>query len=86
VTDHFQDDTRIMSLVDLALAQPPDQREACLLAACAGDTELFSRACRYVKGEERMVGFLPPLYSVPRAREYRLLPDEVLEDSKPSAR
>ena len=53
-----QDDDLVMSLVELALTLPLEQREAYLHSACAGDTELFGQVSRYVESEQRMQGFL----------------------------
>jgi len=36
-----QDDDLVMSLVELALGQPPDSREAYVRASCRGDRELL---------------------------------------------
>ncbi len=73
-----QDDDLVMSLVELALAQPPEQREAYLNSACAADTELFSQVSRYVESEQRMEGFLlDPL--CPRAEpEHPFEPGQLL--------
>src|SRR5271169_664853 len=58
------DDDRVMSLVELALAQPENQRASYLESACSGNSELFDQAWNYVQWEERMHGFLlDPLYS-----------------------
>src|SRR6202140_2166075 len=58
-----KDDDLVMSLVDLALTHPPDQRKAYLQSACGADTELFEETGSYVQCEERMNGFLlDPLY------------------------
>ena len=58
-----KDDDLVMSLVDLALTHPPDQRESYLKSACGADTELFEETWSYVQWEERMNGFLlDPLY------------------------
>ena len=61
-----QDDDVVMSLVELALSQPPDTQETYLRTACAGDTELFSQVWDYVRWNQRMQDFLleplfPPL-------------------------
>jgi eukaryotic-like serine/threonine-protein kinase len=59
-----QDDELVMGLVDLALAQPENQRESCLRNACSGNADLFSQAWSYVQWEARMQGFLlEPLLS-----------------------
>ena len=61
--DKAQDDDRVMSLVELALAQPAGEREAYLRHACGSDDGLFSQTWDYVRWEERMQGFLlDPLY------------------------
>src|SRR5579863_349342 len=52
-----------MSLVERALAQPGDEREAYVRGACAADSELFDCVWKYVQSEERMRGFLlDPLF------------------------
>jgi tetratricopeptide (TPR) repeat protein len=84
-TNKAQDDDLVMSLVDLALAQLPDRREAYLRSACARDGqpfdhELFAEAWRYVQWERRMGGFLlDPLYSLTFA-EVAFQPGEFLDD------
>src|ERR1035438_2249625 len=63
-----QDDDVLMSLVDQALAQPEDQRQAYLSSACAENSELLEQARNYVRWEERMQGFLlEPLFRPPAA-------------------
>ena len=47
-----------MGLVELALAQPENQRESYLENACSGNPDLFSQAWNYVQWETRMHGFL----------------------------
>jgi Flp pilus assembly protein TadD len=60
-----QDDDLVISLVELALARPPAEREACLRAACGDDDGLFRQVWSYVEAEERMQGFLrEPLYTL----------------------
>jgi len=56
--DKRPDDELLMSLVEMALAQPEDEREAYLKSACSQSTELFDQAWNYVRWEERMKGFL----------------------------
>jgi eukaryotic-like serine/threonine-protein kinase len=74
-----QDDDMVMSLVDLTLAQPPDQRDEYLKNACAGNAELFSLVHEYVRWEERMRGFLlDPLYRSALA-EPTFQPGQLLE-------
>src|ERR1700693_3795689 len=58
------DDELVMNLVELALAQPEDQRQSFLESACSGNADLFARAWHYVQWETRMRGFLmEPLYA-----------------------
>ena len=74
-----QDDELLMNLVELALSQPSEQREAYLRTACAGDPELFTQAWNYVESEERMQGFLEePLFPLPAA-EQRFETGELLD-------
>jgi tetratricopeptide (TPR) repeat protein len=74
-----KDDDLVMSLVDLALTRPADQREAYLRTACGGDTELFDQTWTYVQWEERMNGFLlDPLYP-PASDEHPFEPGEMLD-------
>ena len=55
-----------MSLVEVMLAQPKQERELYLSSVCAHDSELFKEVRKYVEWEERMNGFLlDPLYSQP---------------------
>src|SRR5579883_3669450 len=64
--NRVQDDDVLMSLVELALARPVDEREMYLRSACEGNCELFDRAWKYVQCEQRMNGFLlEPLCSPP---------------------
>ncbi|HYZ87143.1 MAG TPA: protein kinase, partial [Bryobacteraceae bacterium] len=67
-----------MSLVELALSRPPEERKECLRLACAGNTDLFTLTWNYVEAEERMQGFLlDPLYS-PNIDEHIFEPGELL--------
>ena len=77
--DQAQDDDLVMSLVEMALARLPDDREAYLQSACAGDSELFGQVWNYVESEQRMKGFLSdPLF--PRALfEHPFEPGELLD-------
>jgi hypothetical protein len=62
-----QDDELVMSLVDMALTQPLDRREAYLRSICGSDPELFEQTWTYVQWEQRMNGFLlDPLLPVVR--------------------
>ncbi len=51
-------DERTMSLVQMALSRPEDEREFCLRDACGTDDKLFERAWDYIKREKEMQGFL----------------------------
>ncbi len=55
---HTFEDERVMHLVELALAQSPDDRDAYLEGACGGNLELLAEVRRYVEWENRMAGFL----------------------------
>jgi len=73
------DDDVLMTLVDLALEQQVEQREAYLRGACGGDEILFTKACQYVQWEDRMNGFLLcPLFPPPSA-ELTLDPGQLLD-------
>src|ERR1700692_2125723 len=74
------DDDLVMSLVDLALTHPADQRQAYLKNACGDDTELFDQTWSYVQWEQRMNGFLlDPLYPA-ASYEHPFEPGELLDD------
>lgn len=61
-----EDDELVMSLVELALARPPEDREHYVHSACARDSQLFEEVWKYVQAEERLNGFLlDPLYPPP---------------------
>jgi len=53
-----QDDDLVMGLVDRALSEPLEKREAFVRGACGGDTELCDQVWDYVQSEQRMDGFL----------------------------
>src|SRR3569832_1436194 len=74
-----QDDDRVMTLVELALARPSGERHRYLRGACGADPELFGRVWDYVLWEERMSGFLtePLLQSFETERPFE--PGELLE-------
>jgi serine/threonine protein kinase/tetratricopeptide (TPR) repeat protein len=56
-------DDLVMGLVELALSQPEDERDAYVHSACAGDTKLLGQVLSYVDWDRRMKGFLlEPLY------------------------
>lgn len=74
-----QDDDLVMSLVDLALGLPSEERKAYVLSACHGDSELFEEVWNYVLWEQRMDGFLlDPLYP-PASNEHPFQPGELLD-------
>jgi len=74
-----QDDDVVMNLVERALGQPPDAREAWLRTACGDDTELMSQVWDYVQWNQRMRGFLlQPLYSA--LPEHQFVPGDLLAD------
>jgi eukaryotic-like serine/threonine-protein kinase len=74
-----QDDELVMSLVELTLAQPENQRESFLESACSGNADLFGETWRYVQWEERMGGFLmEPLYAATQD-ETPFQPGELLD-------
>ena len=74
-----QDDELVMSLVDLTLARPPEERGAYLQSACAGDPDLYREVWRYVEWETRMKGFLlAPFYS-PATAEHPFETGELLD-------
>jgi eukaryotic-like serine/threonine-protein kinase len=78
--DKAQDDDLVITLVELALALPPDERESYLRTACAGDSQLFSQVWNYVQAEQRMKGFLlDPLYP-PALSEHPFEPGDLLDD------
>jgi hypothetical protein len=52
------DDDLVMTLVELALARSPEERERYVQVACACDSQLFEEVWKYVQAEERMNGFL----------------------------
>jgi tetratricopeptide (TPR) repeat protein len=74
-----QDDDVVMSLVELALSQPPDAQETYVRTACAGDTELFSQVWDYVRWNQRMQDFLlEPLF--PPLPQHHFEPGDLLAD------
>ena len=74
-----QDDDLVMSLVEMALAKPPDDREAYLQSACNGNTELFEQVRAYVASEERMMGFLSEPLVPPTLFEHPFEPGDLLD-------
>jgi serine/threonine-protein kinase len=74
-----QDDDIVMTLVELALSQPPDVQETYLRTACADDTELFSQVWDYVQWNRRMQDFLlDPLF--PALPQHKFVPGDLLAD------
>jgi serine/threonine protein kinase len=74
-----QDDDLVMSLVELALSQPPDSQETYVRSACADDTELFTQVWDYVRWNRRMQDFLlDPLF--PALPQHRFQPGDLLAD------
>src|SRR5215472_4354854 len=64
VPNKAQDDDLVMSLVELALARPREERDSYIDSACSGDPGLIGEVRKYVGWEERMNGFLlDPLYA-----------------------
>ncbi len=78
--DKAQDDDLVMSLVDLALARSPDERQAYVQTACAGDSQLFSHVWSYVQWEQRMNGFLLEALHATPSEEHPFEPAELLEN------
>jgi tetratricopeptide (TPR) repeat protein len=79
VPNKAQDDDLVMSLVEQALARPPDEREAYIESACAGNGELLGQVRSYVYSEQRMQGFLLEPLNPPGEPEHPFQPGEVLE-------
>ncbi len=78
-TKFFVDDEKLMSLVELALDLLPAERDAYLVTACTGNSDLLARARHYVQSEERMGGFmLDPLFEL-GAPENPFEPDELVD-------
>jgi serine/threonine-protein kinase len=72
------DDDLVMSLVELAMAQPPKERDTYIASACGRDTELSGEVRKYVEWEELMGGFLlDPLFP-PSGLEHRFEPGDLL--------
>jgi serine/threonine protein kinase len=72
------DDDQVMSLVELALAHPPKEREAYIRAVCAGDADLTAEVRKYVQWEERMGGFLLDPLIPPPALDHPFEPGQLL--------
>ncbi|HUA19839.1 MAG TPA: protein kinase [Bryobacteraceae bacterium] len=80
MTRKAQDDDLIMSLVDLALARPAEERAAYLRGACRGEPELYSQVWHYVEWEQRMNGFLLKPLCPPAAYEHPFEPGQLLDN------
>ncbi len=74
-----QDDDRLMTLVEIALARPSGERERYLRDACGADSDLFDEAWDYVQWEERMNQFLLDPLIPPAPEERPFEPGEVLD-------
>lgn len=73
------DDDLVMSLVELALSRPPEERERYLQSACARDTALLEEVRKYVDAEVRLKGFLlDPLFP-PATIEHPFEPGDLLD-------
>jgi Flp pilus assembly protein TadD len=79
VPNKAQDDDLVMSLVEMALARPLDERKPYLQSACAGNTDLFSQVWSYVESEQRMHGFLMDPLCPPAVSEHPFEPGELLD-------
>jgi hypothetical protein len=77
--DMALDDDRLMSLVELALAQPRGERKRYLRRECAGDSQLFERVNDYVQWEERMGGFLLEPFCSLELLDPAFEPEELIE-------
>ncbi len=53
-----ENDERVMSIVSMALRQPPAKRESYLRVACENDESLYFETAEVVKREERLGSFL----------------------------
>lgn len=59
-----RDDDAVMTLVELALGRPAQERTSYVKSACGGDSELCREVLSYLEWEMRMNGFLlEPFYS-----------------------
>jgi serine/threonine protein kinase/tetratricopeptide (TPR) repeat protein len=71
-------DRLLMSLVDRALARPPEERRPYLQNACGDDAELFGHAWTYVQAQERMGSFLLDPFCPPAEKDYLFEPGQLL--------
>jgi len=51
-------DERVMTLVEAALGQSPEDRDAWLRTACGGDPDVYAEVTERLEWEQRMSGFL----------------------------
>lgn len=82
MTQRLPDDERVMSLVERALACPPEQRAAFLEQECGGDSTLREEVQSCVEWEIRMGGFLKePLvaFAAPESAAHPFEPGELLD-------
>jgi serine/threonine-protein kinase len=76
--DKAQDTDLIISVVELALTRPAEEREAYVRQACGSNAELFDKVWRHISGEARMQGFLAdPLPVSPT--EFSFKPHDLLD-------
>ena len=81
-----QDDDLVMSLVEVTLAQPKQERERYLSSVCAQDSELFKEVWKYVEWEEHMSRFLLDSFCPQLSSGVAFKPSELLDNrfqSKP---
>ncbi len=71
-------DDLVITLVELALTRPEDEREAYLKSACGTNSDLFAQAWSYVEWEKRMKGFLLDPLRAPAACERPFQPGDLL--------
>jgi serine/threonine protein kinase/Tfp pilus assembly protein PilF len=76
--EQLRNDEVVMSLVDLALERPAQDRESYVRSACGGDQLLFDEVWNYVRWEERMDGFLLEPLIPATADDHPLEPGELL--------
>src|SRR5438876_1994828 len=75
-----QYDDLVMTLVQVTLAQPKEEREQYLRGACAQDFELFKEVWKYVEWEERMNGFLLDPLDLEPSSVVAFEPSELLDN------
>lgn len=62
--NNYQDDNRLMSLVDSALAMPDAEREEWLRRECSADEALMVQVRAYVNAEIEMKQFLQRPFAI----------------------